>query len=130
MADSELIIQLKSLINGLWLPSETEAPWTVPTWNLEVGDAEEIRQVLRREEQAPVAEMPLETLLEQVQQRCQGYGDEGKAIASQHQALANFLHQHCDLVRVFRVGEVTVDVLIVGQTPNGYVVLQSQSVET
>lgn len=130
MADSELIIQLKSLINGLWLPSETEAPWTVPTWNLEVGDAEEIRQVLRREEHAPVAKMPLETLMEQVQQRCQGYGDEGKAIAAQHQALAKFLHDHCDRIQVFRVGEVTIDIVVLGQAPGESLVLQTQSVET
>jgi hypothetical protein len=130
MPDSELITQLKSLLRGLWLPSETEAPWTMPTWTLESDDATSIRQALRREADAPLAEISLETLIEQVQRRCRGYGDEGKAIAAQHQALAKFLQDHCDRVHVFRVGEVTVDVVIWGKATDEYLVLQTQSVET
>ena len=36
----------------------------------------------------------------------------------------------CDRVRVFRVGTVTIDVVIVGETADGYGILQTQSVET
>lgn len=130
MPDSELVTQLKSLIRGLWLPSETEAPWTVPTWTLESDDVASIRQALRREDAAAVDEISLDELLEQVQRRCRGYGDEGQAIAAQHQALAKFLQDHCDRVQVFRVGEVTVDIVILGQASSEYLVLQTQSVET
>lgn len=130
MSQDELLTQLKTLIRGLWLPSETEAPWTVPTWTLEKDDADSIRQALRREHNANVTQMPLEQLITQVKRRCQGYGDEGKAIAAQHQTLANFLQENCDHIQVFRVGEVTVDILIVGKIADGYVVLQTQSVET
>jgi len=130
MSKDELGIRLKGLIQGMWFPSETEAPWTVPTWTLETTDAAELRRVLRRAEDAAIAEIGLDDLIANIEQRCQGYGDEGKAIAQQHQAIANFLKAHCDRVHVFRIGQVTVDILVVGKTTDGYVALQTQSVET
>jgi hypothetical protein len=130
MAANELVTQLKGLIQGLWLPSETEAPWTLPTWTLDSTEAADIRRVLRRGEAVPISQITLDELMAQVAQRSRGYGDEGKAIAQQHQALATFLKDHCETVYVFRVGMVTVDILLVGETANGRVVLQTQSVET
>lgn len=130
MSKPELAAQVKGLIRGLWFPSETEAPWTVPTWTLTSADATEIRRMLRRAADVAVAEVTLETLIEQVVRRCRGYGDEGTAIARQHQALAKYLHHHCDRVRVFRVGHVTVDILVVGETAEALILLQTQSVET
>lgn len=126
----ELVIKLKALIRGLWFPSETEAPWTLPTWTLHSLEVSEIRRVLRRAAGIAIHEITLDELIKQVAQRCQGYGDEGKAIAQQHRALAKYLKDHCDSVRVFRVGNVTIDVLVVGEIPEGRVLLQTQSVET
>lgn len=130
MSTSELAAQLKALTRGLWFPSETEAPWTLPTWTLTSLDPSEIRRVLRRAPDIAVTEVTLDHLMKQVSRRCQGYGDEGEAIAQQHHALAKCLNHHCDTVRVFRVGNVTIDVLVIGQTPNHHVLLQTQSVET
>lgn len=130
MTTAHLCTQLKQYVEGLWLPSETEAPWTVPSWTLSTGDEAEILRVLRRDSQTPVTEIDLADLASQVQRRCRGYGAEGKAIAQQHQALFDFLRQHCDRLRVLRVGKVTVDIVIVGLTADGYVALQTQSVET
>lgn len=122
--------QLQAGIQGLWFPSETEAPWTVPTWQLAAVDAAAVRQVLRRDRQTRVTEISIEDLMSQIQRRCQGYGGEGRAITQQHQALFDFLQQIGDRWRVLRVGEVTVDIVVVGETDVGYVALQTQSVET
>ena len=130
MTESELISQLKSHVNGLWLPSETEAPWTVPTWELTTGDEAELLRVLRRAVSTPITEISLEALMTQVQRRCRGYGEEGKQIAQRHRALFESLKTVGDRWRVFRVGEVTVDIVVVGETAAGYVALQTQSVET
>ncbi|MEL6382347.1 MAG: nuclease A inhibitor family protein, partial [Cyanobacteria bacterium J06626_18] len=104
MSTTELVTQLKALIRGLWFPSETEAPWTLPTWNLNSLEVSEVRRVLRRAGGVAVAEITIDDLTEQVDRRCQGYGDEGTAIAQQHRALAKCLKHHCDTIRVFRVG--------------------------
>lgn len=130
MPTHELLTQLKALTRGLWFPSETEAPWTMPTWPLQSTEASEVRRVLRRAVDIAVSEITMDDLTEQVTRRCQGYGDEGKAITQQHKALANYLKHHCKTVQVFRVGNVTVDVLVVGHTEDGHVLLQTQSVET
>ena len=130
MSTTELATQLKALTRGLWFPSETEAPWTLPTWTLNSLETSEVRRVLRRAAGVAVAEITIDDLTEQVSRRCQGYGDEGEAIAQQHRVLAKCLKHHCESIRVFRVGHVTIDVLVVGQTSAGRVLLQTQSVET
>lgn len=130
MTDSQLIAQLKQSIDGLWLPSETEAPWTVPTWRLATGGVAELLQVLRRDASTPIAEISLATLMTQVERRCRGYGTAGTAIAERHRAVFEWLQTVGDRWRVFRVGKVTVDIVVVGETPTGYVALQTQSVET
>ncbi|MGD1931453.1 MAG: nuclease A inhibitor family protein [Leptolyngbyaceae cyanobacterium] len=130
MTNRQLTAQLKQLTAGLWLPSETEAPWTVPTWTLTTGDAAEIRQVLRRAEDVSVTASSLAELMAQVQRRCRAYGSEGQTLHQQHQTLFDYLQGECDRVRVFRVGTVTIDVVIVGETADGYGILQTQSVET
>lgn len=134
MTTPEPVAQLNALIRGLWFPSETEAPWTLPTWKLQSMDIGEICRSLRRVPDVAVSQITLEQLLQQVTRRCQGYGDEGIAIAQQHHALANYLNHCCETITVFRVGQVTIDILIVGQVrvedSVEYVLLQTQSVET
>jgi|GEM_PF-6540971 len=130
MTAQPLNAQLQQRVQGLWLPSETAAPWMVPSWQLTTGNDAEILEVLGRKAHTPIAEIALQALMSQVQQRCRGYGAEGQAIAQQHQALFDFLQQSCDRLRVLRVGIAIVDIVIVGATADGYVALQTQSVET
>ncbi|NEQ45378.1 MAG: hypothetical protein F6K00_18315 [Leptolyngbya sp. SIOISBB] len=130
MAANQVSSELKRQVQGLWLPSETEAPWTVPTWTLTSSNIPELRQVLWRAPETPVSETSLDELMAQVRQRCHGYGEEGKTIAQRHQELFDFLQQIGDRWRVFRAGEVTVDIVVVGEIDDGYVALQTQSVET
>ena len=130
MGTNHVSSELKRRVQNLWLPSETEAPWTVPSWTLSTGNVVELRRVLRRDPETPVSKTSLDELMAQVQRRCRGYGEEGKEIAQQHRALFEFLQQISDRWQVFRVGEVTVDIVAVGEMENGYVALQTQSVET
>ncbi|MEM9116402.1 MAG: nuclease A inhibitor family protein [Cyanobacteria bacterium P01_F01_bin.56] len=124
------LMQLKRYVDGLWLPSETEAPWTVPTWELATGSETELLRVLRRGSKTPIAEISLDELRAHVQQRCHSYGAAGRSLSQQHQDLFDWLQQTCDRVQVFRVGTVTIDIVVIGIIDNHYVALQTQSVET
>lgn len=130
MPSPEIMIQVSALIRGLWFPSETEAPWTIPTWTLGTIETSEIRRSLHRADGVAIHEITLDDLMNQVDKRCQGYGDEGKAIAQQHHTLARYLKHHCTTVRVFRVGNITIDILLVGESSENTILLQTQSVET
>ncbi|MEM6837206.1 MAG: nuclease A inhibitor family protein [Cyanobacteria bacterium P01_C01_bin.120] len=130
MTANQINSELKQRVQGLWLPSETEAPWTVPSWTLQTDNTADLLQVLRRDPETSVTETSLDELMAQIQRQCRGYGAEGNGIAQRHQALFEFLQQIGDRWRVFRVGEVTVDIVVVGETAAGYVALQTQSVET
>ena len=127
---TDLRAQLEALTRELWFPSETEAPWTIATVLLEAVDEATLLRSLHRPEGTPLTEIALADLLHQVDQRCHGYGAEGQAIAQRHRDLVQVLQAHCSTVRVFRVGAVTIDVMVVGQTAAGAIALQTQSVET
>jgi hypothetical protein len=68
------------------------------------GDAAELLQVLRRTAATPLCrKLARRALMAQVQRRCQGYGEEGEAIAQRHQALFEFLdHSGRSLARISR----------------------------
>lgn len=130
MTVNQINSELKQRVQGLWLPSETEAPWTIPSWTLTSDNTSDLLQVLRRGPETSVTETSLNELMAQIQRRSLGYGTEGNAITRRHQTLFEFLQQIGTHWRVFRVGEVTVDIVVVGETNAGYVALQTQSVET
>jgi hypothetical protein len=127
---TDLKAQLEVLTRELWFPSETEAPWTIAAVLLEGMEEAVLLRSLHRPAGTPIVEMALDDLLHQVAQRCRGYGMEGEAIAQRHRELIQALQEQCSVVKAFRVGEVTVDVIVVGQTEAGAIALQTQSVET
>ena len=122
--------QCQHLIQGLWWPSETEAPWTLARWTLAAIAPPDLRAALHREATAPVVELTLANLMADLRRRCQGYGAEGQALVQRYETLATWLEAQCDRVQVFRVGTVTIDLVVIGATPTGLVILQTQSVET
>lgn len=130
MSFDALTSQVQALLNGLWFPSETEAPWTLPTWSLKAIDVSDIRLVLRRDAHAAVTSISLEDLMRQIERRFRGYGEEGKNLIERHRSLITLLQENCDRVQVFRVGEVTVDILVVGEVASDQIILQTQSIET
>ncbi|MGF1460961.1 MAG: nuclease A inhibitor family protein [Leptolyngbyaceae cyanobacterium] len=130
MPASDVISTLTQLTSDLWLPSETEVPWTIATWSVDTLAEDVIRQKLQRKDSAPIAKLSLAALEIEVEQRCQSYGPVGKRLMAEHRQLFNFLKQTCDRVRVLRVGTVTVDILVVGELEDEAVILQTQSIET
>ncbi len=47
------------------------------------------------------------------------FGDEEKAIANRYQELVVALKQHLNQLKVYRVGEINIDIYIVGETELG-----------
>lgn len=59
------------------------------------------------------------------------FGDEEKAIARRYQALVVVLKQHLNQLKVYCIGEVNIDIYIVGETELGEIVgLATKVVET
>jgi hypothetical protein len=59
------------------------------------------------------------------------FGDEERAIAARYRELVALLKQHLSDLTVYQVGEVTLDVYVVGRTPEGELLgLATQASET
>ncbi len=134
MSLADITAQLERLTHNLSFPSETDTPWQVMVWpeapGAEITDAA-LRQYLAQPADAPVAPLALGDLTAQVNRRCRGYGAEGEAIAQQHQPLFQYLEAQLSAVQVLRVGQVTVEVVVMGCTETREIVgVRTQSVET
>ncbi|MBF2036295.1 MAG: hypothetical protein IGR92_12685 [Leptolyngbyaceae cyanobacterium T60_A2020_046] len=131
MSLPDLIATVTAGIDGLWFPSETDAPWTLLPNAPEPTDGAALRAWLGQPASAPVESLAIADFLAQVERRCRGYGAEGKAIAQRHRDLIAMLRDRCDTLTVWRVGTVTLDVVIIGTLETGdRVALGTQSVET
>ncbi|MDA0267370.1 MAG: hypothetical protein O3A14_10520 [Cyanobacteria bacterium] len=134
MSLDPITAQLNRLIEGLCFPSETDMPWQVVVWpatsGAEITDAA-LRRYLAQPDDAPIGRSSLGDFAAQVNRRCRGYGAAGEASAQQHQQLFQYLEAQLSAVRVLRVGQVTVEVLVLGCTEIGEMVgVRTQSVET
>ncbi|MGD1907796.1 MAG: nuclease A inhibitor family protein [Leptolyngbyaceae cyanobacterium] len=140
MTLADITTQLDCLTQDLCFPSEADTPWQVVVWpeSAELTDA--LLQHLDQPAEASVVSQSLTDLSEQVERRCRGYGAEGKAmvedrsqrtIAAQHQQLFQYLEDQLSEVQIFRVGEVTVEVVVIGVAETGdWVGVRTQSIET
>jgi hypothetical protein len=133
MSLANITAQLEHLIQDLYFPSETDTIWQVVVWPVDGPELTEatLRQYLDQPAAAPVVPQALADLAAQVQRRCRGYGVEGQAITAQHQQLFQYLEAQLSALQGFRVGKVTVEILIMGRLETGaWLGVRTQSVET
>ena len=129
----ELVQGLQNLTHDLLWMSETDAPFEVFQWESQSGKLTD-PQLLER------THHPLDTAIEVVSfddffaavtQDQDWFGPEEKAVAAKYRALVDTLKQHLSDLRVYRVGEVKIDLYVVGQMKTGNVIgLATQAVET
>lgn len=112
------IAAIEATIDGLWWMSEADAPWSLQV-------TETLPEILQDQPKLELA--PFFANAVEVQS---WYGDEETAQAQKYQTLVELLQQRCSDLAVYRVGEVEVDIYVVGQLESDWIVLQTQAVET
>jgi len=117
----------------LWL-SEIEAPFEVKHWSPQTAltlTAETLLQLTNHPPTAPVKVLAVDDFFAAVTEEQDWFGEEEKAIAARYRELVALLKQHLSDLTVYQVGEVTLDLYIVGRTPEGELVgLATQASET
>ena len=124
MAKANAVLkELAAAVTGLLFPSETDAPLEPFAWPGASGPPDEaaVRANAGVASDAPVERVTLAELTRTIPDESRG--DYGPLFAVLRNRLKN--------VAVFKVGEVTVDVYIVGRTTDGqYAGVKTQVVET
>lgn len=105
---------------GLLMPSESEYPFEVFTWETTAPlTTETVNALTHHAPETPVEQVELEYFFRNVAYAKEWHDDGQKANVSKFQAFMQALQNGLTDVQVYRVGAIEVDVYIVGKTPAG-----------
>ncbi|EYF06626.1 nuclease A inhibitor family protein [Chondromyces apiculatus] len=130
MTSKELLARLGEVVTGLSFPSERDAPVEVLEFGAGEPSEEAVRAKLQAPADAPVETETVEALLAPLLAAPEDGGVEPDQ-AARYQEAAALLRDHLEAARVYRVGKVEVDVLVLGKHADGaWLGLRTRVVET
>lgn len=124
---------LEQAVDGLLYPSESEEPFEVICWadDGKPIDASRLLEQAGYKPHIPVTETSLDDFFKDLTTVQSWYGDNEKANTQRFRDLEDMLRHSLTDIRVFRVGEVRIDVYIIGVTGDGgWAGVKTTSVET
>jgi hypothetical protein len=128
-----LIARLQAAIAGLLWMSEIDAPLEVIHWPASVLELtqERLLELTHHPPTALVQQVTVEEFFAGATADQDWFGEEERAIAQRYREVVALLKQSLTHLQGYRVGEVRLDLYIVGQTASGnWVGLATQAVET
>ncbi|MEP0858856.1 nuclease A inhibitor family protein [Trichocoleus sp. DQ-U1] len=134
MNNSEIVDQLKSASDGLLYLSESDYPFEVFLWEspeLQPLTTQKILQQTGHPQTTPIEVVTVDNFFRVATTEQDWYSEEEKATLQKYQALVETLKQILSNPEVYRLGEIEIDVYIVGQTPTGALAgLSTKVIET
>ena len=132
MKSTEILKDLQLASEGLMYSSESEYPFEVLCWEgTSCANPETVKQKTNHSPEVPVKIVAVDDFFQRATTEEDWYGDEEKATTAKFQALVETLKTKLKNLQVYRLGEVEIDVYIVGETPTGELVgLSTKVVET
>jgi hypothetical protein len=133
MNDAELMNTLEEAIAGLQWMSESAFPFTVVYWQDEspLFTPERLLQLTNHPSDTPVETETVDDFFAIATQAQDWHDAEATAIVKRYQVLVGTLKQSLDALTVYRLGQVNLDLYIIGKTATGAVAgLATQAVET
>jgi hypothetical protein len=124
---------LEQAIDGLLYTSESDEPFEVVRWTGDGKplDARKLLELASYPPGAQVTTISLDDFFRDLTTVQSWYGDEEKSTVRRYQSLEDAIRRNLRDVRVFRVGEVRVDIYVMGVTGDGdWAGVKTTSVET
>jgi hypothetical protein len=132
-ATGNLLKELNSASEGLFYRSETDAPFEAFDSKQEAQEAsaQNVLQLAGQKTETKVTEKTLDEFFEQPTQLQDWHGDEEKAQVEKFIRLKELISKNLRDVKVFKIGEVEVDIYIVGINADGKLAgVKTKAVET
>lgn len=124
--------QIKAAAEGLWYISETDAE-IFPFTGSKAGAVtkENLLTQIDKPADAPVEQRDFNQMFERFVRIEDWYGDEEKATAAKFAALKDLLAKNLTDLKVFKVGQIELDIYFVGLDAEGNLAgIQTKAVET
>ena len=130
--DNEKLMEyLTEKSKGLYWMSESDYPFTAFKWDVAELDNESVLELTSHSESTAISTITLEEMMSNAVTINDPNNQTEVETATKYMELVSFIKDKLSDVIVYRVGEVEVDVYIVGRNGiNGYVGLSTVSVET
>lgn len=128
---AEIIDRLKQATTDLFWSSESDYPFEVVSWELgvELTPTDLFSNIYDTD--LAIESIPLADLFEPILMIEDWYEDAEIALVDRYTNLLDLINTNLSEVQVFRVGEVEIDIYIIGKTPAGDIIgLKTLSVET
>jgi hypothetical protein len=130
--DEQMLKELATAAEGLLFMSETDAPFAPVHWSWQgelTPDA--VRRLSGHKEATPVEVVSADDFFRVAVSEPDWKGADELATARRYQSLLRLLHERLTDVRAYRVGQIALDVYIVGRAPGGdWLGLSTRVVET
>lgn len=131
----DLISELKAASENLFYISETDAPFEPFVWktnnSIDEVKAEDVLKQTAQKIDAKVAEITLDEFFKQPTEMQDWFGDEEKAQVEKFKNLKELLAARLKNVKVFKIGEVQIDIYVVGIDREGNLTgVKTKAVET
>ncbi|MBD2037790.1 nuclease A inhibitor family protein [Leptolyngbya sp. FACHB-321] len=133
MNDAELINTLEEAIAGLQWMSESDYPFTVVYWQdeLPILTPEHLLQLTNHPPDTLVETEAVDDFFAIATQAQDWHNAEATVIVQRYQTLVETLKQSLDALTVYRLGQINLDLYIIGKTTTGALAgLATQAVET
>jgi hypothetical protein len=133
VSSSEAIGKLKEACSGLQFMSESDYPFEVFTWEGQAEESltpEKLAQQTGHPADAPVKVIALSDFFRSSTEEQDWFGSEEKESAAKFKNLESTIASTLNDVKVYRVGQVEIDVYIIGICGNDCVGLSTKVIET
>jgi hypothetical protein len=128
---NDLLNTLKQTSAGLQYTSESDYPFEVFSWHLDTLTPKKLLAQTGHPKGTAIQLEDFDKFFAQVTQEKDWYGPKEKETVVQYQQLVKLLRSALSDIQVYRVGQIELDIYIVGKTPEGFFVgLSTKVVET
>lgn len=131
---SDLINTLKRTSSGLLCMSESDYPFEIFLWTSLGEDnltTEKLLQQTNHPQDTPVEVKDCDSFFKRATQEQDWHGLEEQETVKKYQNLVKILKENLADIKVYRIGEINIDVYIIGKTQSGDLVgLSTKVVET
>jgi hypothetical protein len=132
ITNTEIVNQLKLISDGLLMMSESEYPFEVFLWEgaAHITHAEVIQKTGHSSD-SPFESISVDNFFSAATTEEDWHGDEEKEMVAKFKALVQTIKLNLANPIVYRLGEIEIDVYIIGETPSGALAgLSTKVVET
>ena len=131
-AQNETVRALQDGSRGLLYPSEADKPLKVVSWPAAEGVCEDVvRRQCGLDSKTPIETKPVDEFFAPVTTLQDWYGDAEKQTAARFQELERLVRERLSNAQLFRWGDTTAHLLLLGKDASGGVAgLHTQVVET